>query len=242
MSTKLVDKYVSLTNRPIPSDDASIEEKRNWLLTEEWGCCPPNSTEFKSEDYCRKNNDKANVEQHISERPAMLNKLKQDGFIHWLNTISYQCINKSLGEVYEMDHVKGIVKQPGTDYDNPPTMCVQSCTNATDESVECFQCLNRSAKTLCPALKDVDVELIQLAAACLTCMGLRGAIDIENDDHVRDMFACAKKNSFNNRQKALSDGAIAGIVIGCVLVVFTIVTVLVYVYWYRKRPSSRSVN
>lgn len=233
--SQLVKKYESLFNRPIPANSASVQIKRNWLLTEEWGCIPPGITEFKNESYCRQNNDSSNTQQHISQRPAMLNKLKQDGFIHWLNTITYQCINKTTGETYEMDNTKGIVKQPGTDYDNPPTFCVQSCQQATEDSTECFQCLKNNATAVCPNIKDVDVKLIHLAAECLTCMGLKGAIDIENDSHVQDMFDCAQRSSFNNREKSLSEGALVGIIIGSVLIVLTIVAVLIYVFWYKKR-------
>ena len=109
--SKLVEKYVSLFNKPIPSNSASVQDKRKWLLTEEWGCHPPGTTEFKDREYCKKHNDSSDTTQHISERPAMLNKLKQEGFIHWLNTITYQCIHKITGETFDMDTSKGVVKQ-----------------------------------------------------------------------------------------------------------------------------------
>ena len=171
---KLAAKYAA-NHTPIPSSDTDIQTRMDWLLTQEWGCVQ-NGTEYYDSTICDDTDDR-NLSHHLSKT-----RLKEAGFLHWVNTRGMQCINKLTGVINTLPvDQHGHYQIPGKDVAYPETYCSGPCYNANPDSDSCFECVKKTLENtdlrvgdLCPDLYDgsnkVDVDLMKESLECHSCI------------------------------------------------------------------------
>ena len=238
---KLAQEYASETGLSIPDASASINSKRDWLLKSTWGCQLPGSEEFVDAKTCQANNDVSNSSTHVANRPAMLNRLKEEGFLYWVNNISYGCMNHVNGRIYDIDKNTGLTKVPDSKNENVPSACIQECRrirgDSSDEHMSnCTHCIALNRHKNCSS-KSSSPAMIRLGIECLTFLGDDEAFDTTNDAHVVSMMNCIYRQS---NPKPLTKTVITLIIIGSVLFVLFFVALMVYfLYWKKRKNQSK---
>ena len=239
----LAERYHKEGNPAIPSSDAKWETKSDWLLTQEWGCIPPGTTEFKDAEYCKTYNNppapKNSNPSTANTRPPMLNYLKEDGFLHWVNQRGLQCINRIVGNFYGFNSQTGNANVPSVSVSPPQSQCYGACFQATSATEACFECINQtllSNPSLCPQLNPnnpEDEQLIQDSVNCHECIGTKGGFvqktgaapntpDFEKITN--NVWACI----VGTVHPPLTTAEIAGIVIIGVFVIAIAITLGIY--------------
>jgi hypothetical protein len=174
---KLAAKYAS-NHTPIPSTDTDIQTRMDWLLTQKWGCVHDGEVHYGTT--CEE--DDRTYMSHDPSKHLSKTRLKESGFLHWVNTRGMQCINKLTGVINTLPDRDGKYQIPGQDVEYPKTYCSGQCYNANPDSETCFECIKETLETnddivhLCPDLYDgskikkVDVDLIKSSLECHSCI------------------------------------------------------------------------
>jgi len=180
----LAQRYAKELSSAIPASNAATSTREDWLLTQEWGCYINGFTGFQTSPTCEDENDPdvdtgSNIST-LNVRPPMLNSLKEEGFLDWVNQRGMQCVNKIIGNFYGLDESTGLAKQPSRTEAGPTPQCWGVCYKATTESSMCFECIKNVLLTqpsLCPSINaasSADDSLLHDCIECHECMGLQG--------------------------------------------------------------------
>lgn len=176
MSTckELVDKYVKETGKTLPLKSDTIENKQNWLYTNQWGCIPPGKTmnDFTTDkEECGKYYDK--ITSKLSDHLPIYNTLKEDGFMNWVNERGLKCVRKVTGQFFGNNPETGKLNMPSKDQKFPEAFCAVPCYKTTKDSKECFDCIEQVLSKnpdMCPEVGN-DITLLKNAVICQDCVG-----------------------------------------------------------------------
>lgn len=193
---RLAQRYATETGKAIPGNDASTQVKSDWLLTQTWGCILPGKTEFHTNEngFCSQYNNPsapavvkpdADGKNGVTPstalvRPPMLNYLKEEGFLSWVNQRGLQCVNRIVGNFYGFNNQTGSANIPSVSVSPPDSQCWGACFQVTSTSDMCFECVNQVLKSnpkACPQLNPNDPNdetLIQDSVNCHECIGTQG--------------------------------------------------------------------
>jgi len=254
---KLAQRYAAETGKPVPGPDAGFQARSDWLLTQQWGCILPGTTEFhdNKDGFCAQNNDlkappasgtvgpghpSSTIPSTVSTRQPYLNYLKEDGFLHWVNQRGMQCVNRLVGNFYGFDTQTGNARTPGLNVTPAPSLCWGACFNASSNSATCFECVNQQLlanPSLCPQLNPNnpdDESLIQDSLLCHECVGTQNVFvqQAGADPGVPDQNAMVN-NIWQCITGTVSQGlSTATIVIIVVVVVFVVTIALTLGIYY----------
>ncbi len=271
MSTckKLADRYAAQnTARAIPDKDDAHQKRADWLYKSQWGCIPPGETKFYPDTnplgnwpptgtcYEKNDNPPPSISSKttdglsaIGKRPPVLNKLKEDGFLAWVNERSMKCINKITGKFYGLNPQTGLVNAPGVETPNPPVHCAGACQAVDFNSTMCFECIAHVLEddpTQCPELSaETDVrELMAEGLSCLSCIGNQSGFIAKADQSADDeaMLNKAYQCITSTVSTGLSLEIILAIVIVSVMVLTVIITLLVYFLHIAPRIKKQKVE
>jgi hypothetical protein len=193
----LAERYAKEESKPIPPPNASLDTKQNWLLVEEWGCIPPGTTTFQDASTCMGDPSKGiagtndpeapppgptgQIRSNLASRPPVLNYLKSEGFLDWVNRRGLQCVNRIVGNFYGLNTTTGQANRPGPSITPHDSQCWGTCYNATTNSEICFECIKSvliKDPKLCPEIdphSPADDNLIKESISCHECVGSQAA-------------------------------------------------------------------
>ena len=224
----LAQRYVRESGQAIPSAQAPLTERQDWLLREKWGCIiPGQSTPTFDQSTCKSALDVKNI--NVEHKP-FLNYLDQQGFVAWVNERGLKCINRVTGLFFGLNTATGVVNEPGPSTTPPPSECWGACLNVTDTSDVCFECVKQQLMknpSLCP---DVDLSkpenenLIDDAVACHACLGVQGT-GANDEDTVNRYYQCVNAE--------YNPGLTATEIVAIIMATsFVVVVIVVLSVWY----------
>ncbi len=252
---QLANKYATLTNKPIPASTDTVDNRSEWLLTRTYCCQGSDQIIDCDVSACAQKEEQVG---NVTVKGVPLTIIREDGFLHYVNTIGLQCINKLTGIIDRTPVTDGQpYVPPGPTKGFPKTYCTSECMNTTNGSnTNCFQCIVAALndpnnaddlKGVCPS---VTAEEMAEAVTCQSCIGQRWSGLVKTTSSmVNGNLVYSQsfvESSFNNiwtcitGENGLSPGAIAGIVIGCLAFVGIIVGFCVYWFVYRKRKLAKA--
>ena len=215
MSCQLLANRYALEKKdsPIPSSDASVDDRQAWLLQQTW-CCQYNSVD-KGNNYvdcdpksCAKAQVYVSPINKIGSTDpdpktggyytgAAQTILHETGFLAWVNERGLQCINKVVGRANAIPAPNSNVeyKIPGPSVPFEKGYCSAPCYNVLPNQIECYECIKNT-------LEDKKITGDERKRLDGICPALYNGIDITEVDtelmqQSLSCHSCVASNSTN---------------------------------------------
>lgn len=241
----LAAKYIQEnSNVSLPDDNASSEEKLQFLLQKKWKCAKPftNPTEYFTEAQgCKHPKDASSAEQSTIKFKT---HLVETGFLPWVHARGRECIGKVRGEYSSITYNTSRSECTGDTQEyikeNPNPICweinksnlkqgncIQECARIDDDNSECFSCVEEEVKkdkSICPGVDDTE-NLIGSCIQCNTCIA----------EHLKtgDWYGCID-GKFHTSTKKILEIAIPS------SVGFILLVIAIYFLWIKKKKKKPS--